>query len=141
MAERRKVHNPQYGFRLKEFRGYLGIYAADLVRAVESRGLSVTKGYISLIESGERDLSLEVILALVLDYKINIFWLFTGLGPYQAKPAELARTVAQADPVEQLKESTRMINALNRQVTLLRLKIKEEAAASTPEPKDLAHEE
>jgi len=69
----------RFGKRVKEFRQARGLSQEELARFV---GLDT--GYISGIEKGEKDISIEMIQKLSIAFKINISDLFEGLELFEA---------------------------------------------------------
>jgi transcriptional regulator with XRE-family HTH domain len=68
----------RFGKRVKELR-----QARDLSRKALARLLELDTSFISGIEKGEQDVSIEMIQKLSIAFKINISDVFEGLGVFE----------------------------------------------------------
>lgn len=62
------------GRRIRELRGF------DLTQADLAARIGVSQGYLSTIEHGQREIGVEVLLAISRQFGRSIEWLLTGEG-------------------------------------------------------------
>ena len=84
--------NPLKGQHLKKIRKHLGIKQEDF-----AKGLDITGGYLSEIETGKKKPSFNILNKLVDRYYVNISYLFTGKGSYFIQPGKDQPPVPEAN--------------------------------------------
>jgi transcriptional regulator with XRE-family HTH domain len=62
------------GHRVRELRGF------DVTQADLANRLGVSQGYLSTVEHGQREIGVEVLLAISREFGKSIEWLLTGEG-------------------------------------------------------------
>lgn len=60
------------GRRVRELRGF------DMTQADLARRLGVSQGYLSTVEHGQREIGVEVLLAMSQEFGKSLEWLLTG---------------------------------------------------------------
>lgn len=72
----------QQGQRLKEFRQYIGLNQGEFADSLE-----IAQAHLSMIESGRKSISSNLLEKLALSYNVDFNWLLTGEGSIQRKPS------------------------------------------------------
>jgi transcriptional regulator with XRE-family HTH domain len=62
------------GRRVRELRGF------DVTQADLAQRLGVSQGYLSTVEHGQREIGVEVLLAITREFGKSLEWLLTGEG-------------------------------------------------------------
>jgi transcriptional regulator with XRE-family HTH domain len=62
------------GRRVRELRGF------DVTQSDLANRLGVSQGYLSTVEHGQREIGVEVLLAISREFGKSIEWLLTGAG-------------------------------------------------------------
>lgn len=60
------------GRRVRELRGF------DVTQADLAQRLGVSQGYLSTVEHGQREIGVEVLLAITREFGKSLEWLLTG---------------------------------------------------------------